>query len=114
MESNFKLILLFAIFIAIIYYTKIENFIAKKKPRLNKPIINQAVLKNDKKLKALVNPIPRSAHDAKRKDRIRRAVPKGKSIKPPSNLFVPSKSKEMFSEISNYSEESFTDTSILF
>jgi hypothetical protein len=109
MESNFKLILLFAIFIAIIYNNKMENFIVKK-PKLNKPVVNKAVLKNDKKTKAAVKHIPRSAHDAKNKDRIKRAVPKGKSRKPSSSLFIPSKSKENFSDLSNYSEESLTDT----
>jgi hypothetical protein len=91
-----------------------ENFIVKnKKPKVNKPVVNKAVVKNDKKTKPVVKHIPRSAHDAKNKDRIKRAVPKGKSRKPSSSLFVPSKSKENFSELSNYSEESLTDTSTL-
>jgi hypothetical protein len=93
MESNIKLILLFAIFIAIIYNTKIENFARKsssitKKPTLNKPIVGKATITN-KDLKPIVK------QNAKKKDKGKRAVLKKKKS---------TKTREKFSEISDYSE----------
>lgn len=96
MESNIKLILLFAIFIAIIFYTKIENFARKvssitKKANLNRPIVGKATITN-KDSKPIVK------QNAKKKNKgnepAKRAVLKKKK----------NKTREKFSEISDYSE----------
>lgn len=97
MESNIKLILLFAIFIAIIFYTKIENFARKvssitKKANLNRPIVGKATITN-KDSKPIVK------QNAKKKNKgnepTKRAVLKKKKK---------NKTREKFSEISDYSE----------
>ena len=96
MESNIKLILLFAIFIAIIFYTKIENFARKvssitKKPNHNRPIVGKATITN-KDLKPIVK------QNAKKGNKpAKRAVPKNKNKNK-------NKTREKFSEISDYSE----------
>jgi hypothetical protein len=100
MESNIKLILLFAIFIAIIFYTKIENFARKvssitKKANLNRPIVGKATITN-KDLKPIVK---QNAKKGKGNEPAKRAVLKNKNKNKNKN-----KTREKFSEISDYSE----------